>query len=111
LGIVHGDIKLDNILVKLCQVEMEGGATQKVIREICLGDWGFSTTKTSTREDKCAYRGSMVTVAPEVMEKDVEAGPASDIYALGLSLFCLLEAVRLGRGDWLMRVVRQRKRC
>lgn len=77
-GIVHGDIKPDNILLT------RGSDRTRVVK---LLDFGLA--RSSSAEDDFAVRGTPEYLAPERIRKSPPS-VASDIYALGILFFELL---------------------
>jgi len=77
-GIVHRDLKPDNVLMTLQGVPKlaDFGLAKRVIRE----------GEVNLPDGLC---GTPQFMAPELFQ-GVEAGPASDVYALGISYFLML---------------------
>jgi len=74
-GIVHRDIKLENILVDKSM-------------NIKLADFGFATNDHIDRLD--SFLGSPAYMAPEILEGKIYNGKKTDIFALGVVLFGLV---------------------
>ena len=74
-GIVHRDLKLENILV-------DDELNLKV------ADFGFSTVKDI--DHLKSYRGTMTYMAPEIMMGKVYNGKQTDIFAVGVILFIIV---------------------
>lgn len=71
---LHGDVKPDNIFVTI-----GGHAT--------LFDLGFAShPKHAAHNSKRLLRGTLAYAAPELFTSTHRAGPASDVYSLGISL-------------------------
>jgi serine/threonine-protein kinase len=83
-GMIHADVKPENILVSPA-----GHAT--------LIDFGF--VQTPTEASQWATRplaGTLPYIAPEMVTSTLAAGPRSDIYSLGVTLYEMLS----GRRPW-----------
>ncbi|HBP21755.1 MAG TPA: hypothetical protein DEA08_28720 [Planctomycetes bacterium] len=100
-GLVHRDIKPPNVVI-----DASGSST--------LVDFGLVIRQdgehlTGTNE----VVGTPSYIAPEVILGSEDAGPASDLYALGITVFECLSAQRPYRGsdlrDTLQRIVRARE--
>lgn len=83
MGIIHHDIKPDNILV-----DPDGN--------FLITDFGISVKfrstlrRNSTRRIETGSRGSMPYMAPEMFDEKAEAVNATDIWALGVTMFELM---------------------
>ncbi|TPI02384.1 serine/threonine protein kinase [Mycoplasma struthionis] len=79
-NIVHRDIKPSNILI------------DKNTEDVKLIDFGISINEESLRmtEDNKTV-GSVQYIAPEILQKEADASIQSDIYALGILLYEMLE--------------------
>ena len=73
-GVVHRDIKLDNILVN-----------DKM--EIKMTDFGFSTYNDN---ETPTYAGTCPYMAPEVNNRTTYDGMVADIFSLGVILFVMV---------------------
>lgn len=74
-GVVHRDIKLENILV---DNEMN----------LKLADFGFATDKSIDKLQ--SYRGTQSYMAPEIRQGKVYNGKETDIFSMGVVLFTLI---------------------
>jgi predicted Ser/Thr protein kinase len=77
-GIVHRDVKPGNILVAA------DGA-------VFLIDFGIARSAGDPSLTGAGFLGTLEYLAPERFEAGAEAGPPSDIWSLGVTLFCALE--------------------
>lgn len=88
--ILHRDIKVENFFVSS---EYEYSLLGKITKawKAYIGDGGFASTTSKTPD----YCGSMAYIAPEILEDQKAGKPEgnysknSDIYAFGVSLFCM----------------------
>jgi serine/threonine protein kinase len=74
-GIVHRDIKLENIL-------MDKDMNLK------LADFGFATNKHN--EELTSFRGTQSYMAPEIRKQEKFNGKQTDIFSMGVVLFTLV---------------------
>jgi serine/threonine protein kinase len=81
VGIVHRDLKLDNVFV--CCDSFTAG------RRIKLLDWGVAYVKGETDPFRGLIAGTLTYVAPEQIRGD-ELTPAADIYSLAVIAYHLL---------------------
>ena len=85
LGLVHGDIKLENILL----TEPESNDTESSYRKVLLSDFGLTRKPPDEALINC---GTIEYAAPELIgaEFDATVDPfKSDIWALGVVLYAL----------------------
>ncbi|ELR23177.1 protein kinase, putative [Acanthamoeba castellanii str. Neff] len=76
-GIVHRDIKIENILIDEASLSVK------------LCDFGFATYYTpTTRFEK--WCGSPHTVAPEIIQRIPYSGPKVDVWSLGSVLYTMI---------------------
>jgi serine/threonine-protein kinase len=86
-GMIHADVKPANILVSSA-----GHAT--------LIDFGFvQTPAEATRWSTRPLAGTLAYMAPEMITSALAAGPRSDIYSLGVTLYEMLTARRPWASD------------
>lgn len=77
-GVVHRDLKLENILV-------DDEMNMKV------ADFGFATYK---KIDKLqSYRGTMTYMAPEIKQSKVYDGMQVDIFSAAVILFTMVQGI------------------
>lgn len=78
-SIAHGDIKLENILVK----------SEKIIK---LTDFGISCNLNS--KDELRHGGTGIYVGPEIWERVEDYNPfQADVFALGVTMYLMAEGV------------------
>ncbi|HSD85966.1 MAG TPA: protein kinase, partial [Kofleriaceae bacterium] len=91
LGIVHRDIKPDNLMFVRAGIEMETNPIGQLIK---LGDFGIARLVEQTAGPEGATREGSVLGTPEFMSPEQCQGtnvtPATDVYALGCCLFALV---------------------
>lgn len=80
-GVVHRDLKLDNIF--LLETPLAGG------RRVKLLDWGVSLILGEPDPLQGVIAGTLTYVAPEEVRGDA-IGPAADLYSLGVLAYHLL---------------------
>lgn len=84
LGFLHGDIKLENVL-------MSG-------TRACLTDFGKADVFTDT-EERVYPVGTLPYTAPETLRKSPVVGPEIDVWSLGVLLYALIEGYFPFYGD------------
>lgn len=77
-GVVHRDLKLENILVNENM-------------ELKVADFGFATYKKV--EKLKSYRGTMTYMAPEIKEGKQYDGRQVDIFSTGVILFIIVQGI------------------
>ena len=77
-GVVHRDLKLENILV-------DDNMNLKV------ADFGFATHKKINKLS--SYRGTMTYMAPEIKEGKVYDGKQIDMFSTGVILFIIVQGI------------------
>lgn len=77
-GVVHRDLKLENILV-------DDSMNLKV------ADFGFATYKKTTK--LTSYRGTMTYMAPEIKEGKTYDGKQIDMFSTGVILFIIVQGI------------------
>ena len=77
-GIVHRDLKLENILV-------EANYNLK------LADFGFATYKKINRLN--SYKGTLTYMAPEIKEEKTYSGKQIDMFSTGVILFIIVVGI------------------
>lgn len=77
-GVVHRDLKLENILV-------DDNMNLKV------ADFGFATYKKITKLQ--SYRGTMTYMAPEIKEGKTYDGKQIDMFSVGVILFIIIQGI------------------
>lgn len=76
-GVLHRDLKPDNILVD-------------ATGQLRLVDFGLAETEHITRSTEQLFTGAVAYMAPERIERDADATPRSDLYAVGVIAYELL---------------------
>ena len=82
-GVIHGDLKTANILLKTLTI----GATARVIAKIA--DFGTSVLLQGDSEVKSFFAGTPSYMAPEVLASSTIC-KASDVYSFGILLYELV---------------------
>jgi calcium/calmodulin-dependent protein kinase I len=92
-GIIHRDIKLENILV--CE---QDEVTEDKQFQVCLADFGFACSDDDAPEVLHMRCGTPNYLDPEVL-KGGAFTRKSDIFSLGSVMFTLLSGLRLFPGE------------
>jgi serine/threonine protein kinase len=78
MGVVHRDLKLENILVD-----------EKL--NLKVADFGFATYKKI--EKLKSYRGTLTYMAPEIKEQKIYKGKEVDMFSCGVILFIIVQGI------------------
>ncbi|HEV7556852.1 MAG TPA: protein kinase, partial [Kofleriaceae bacterium] len=91
LGIVHRDVKPDNMMLVRAGIELEDAPTGQLVK---LGDFGIARVVEEASSAKDGTREGTVLGTPEYMAPEQCQGaavtPATDVYALGCCVFSLI---------------------
>jgi serine/threonine-protein kinase len=90
-GVVHRDVKPDNILI----------SRERDTRRIRLSDFGIASLPHAGSESASVPVGSPAFMAPEQLLDHLDAGPRSDLYALGVVGYFLLTGFLPFEGEGL----------
>jgi predicted ATPase/Tfp pilus assembly protein PilF len=101
-GVVHRDFKPANVML----VERDGGE-QAVVTDFGTARAAAGADGEGRERDSCVVVGTPAYMAPEQVRGE-EAGPAADIYALGVVLYELVTGVLPFSGDTSLEVARRR---
>jgi len=74
-GVVHRDLKLENILVD-------------TNLNVKLADFGFATFSDTDKLNE--YRGTKTYMAPEIKESETYDGKKADVFSIGVILFIIV---------------------
>jgi len=77
-GVVHRDLKLENILVD-------------DLMNLKVADFGFATYRKI--EKLQSYRGTMTYMAPEIKEGKTYDGKQIDMFSIGVILFIIIQGI------------------
>ena len=83
-GIMHRDIKLDNLVL----VPRPGGDLSGCLRLTDFGTADFFQTRERRPFHGCF--GTLQYMAPEVLERNKRYGPEADVFSCGVAMFFLL---------------------
>jgi serine/threonine protein kinase/tetratricopeptide (TPR) repeat protein len=110
-GVVHRDVKPDNILIPYAR-EASGTASpgQRLQLDFAgakLSDLGLARQQELTQPITIANAtmGSPGFMAPEQIDDAHQAGPSSDLFSLGATLYCLLAGSPPFRGGTAMQIL------
>jgi serine/threonine protein kinase len=109
-GVVHRDVKPENILIPYAR---EAPGTEAAVRPQLdfagskLSDLGLARHQELTQPITIANAtmGSPGFMAPEQIDDAHQAGPSSDLFALGATLYCLLAGCPPFRGGTAMQIM------
>jgi len=89
-GVVHRDLKLENILVVSEHRLREQGARRTVLYEVKITDFGLSKTIGGGKSEAHSVVGTRPYMAPEVEDRESSYDFSSDVWCLGVLLYVLL---------------------
>lgn len=89
MGITHGDIKLENILVT---VDADGTDLVSQAPKLLIGDWGFArdASRPFAYQMEKPFVGSVHYTAPEVLEEIEAVSPRSDCWSAGVVFYAMV---------------------
>eukprot|EP00759_Apiculatamorpha_spiralis_P054580 PhF_6_TR697/c0_g1_i2/m.1126 len=95
VGIVHGDLKPGNIMIR----EKEVGVESREVR-VKLIDLGCARISgENAHNDECCFHGTPHYMAPEKISHPMHASIATDLWALGVTLYEMMTLQKPFQGD------------